>query len=108
MTHRRFAAFTLGLVLAGMLSSLPVFAAEKAAAPAAKVNLNAATAAQLEALPGVGPALAARIVEHRQKSGGFKSLQELMAVKGIGEKSFAKLEAHLTLGEPASRGAASK
>jgi competence protein ComEA len=56
----------------------------KKAAPAGKVNLNTATAAELTALPGVGAKLAARIVEHRQKVGGFKSTQELMNVKGLG------------------------
>jgi competence protein ComEA len=53
-------------------------------------------------LPGVGPKLGARIVEYRQKSGGsFKSVQELMNVRGIGEKNFAKLQPHLTTGEAA-------
>jgi competence protein ComEA len=47
------------------------------AAPTGKVNLNTATAEELTALPGVGAKLAARIVEHRQKVGGFKSTQEL-------------------------------
>jgi competence protein ComEA len=47
----------------------------------------------------VGPALASRIVEHRQKSGAFRSTQEVMSVKGIGEKNFAKIEAWLTVGD---------
>src|SRR5262245_43882757 len=53
------------------------------ATPAGKVNLNTASASELSALPGVGEKLAARIVEHRQKVGGFKSTQELMNVKGV-------------------------
>jgi competence protein ComEA len=52
-------------------------------APAGKVNINTASAEQLTTLPGVGAKLAARIVEYRQKSGAFKSVQELMNVKGI-------------------------
>jgi competence protein ComEA len=93
---RRFLA--LGLVLAlGLAFSGAAFAAESA--PAAKVNINTATAEQLEALPGVGAKLAARIVEYRQKSGSFKTTQELMNVQGVGEKSFAKLQPHLTVGE---------
>ena len=56
------------------------------------LNLNAATEAQLEALPGIGAATAARIVEYRKKNGGFKKVEDLMNVKGIGEKSFLKLK----------------
>ncbi len=48
--------------------------------------------AQLQALPGVGAATAKLIVEHRQKNGGFKKVEELMNIKGIGEKSFLKLK----------------
>lgn len=63
-----------------------------AAAPAA-VNLNSATLEQLQELPGVGLATAQRILEYRQKSGGFKKVEELMNIRGIGEKSFLKLKA---------------
>ncbi|MEZ5318625.1 MAG: helix-hairpin-helix domain-containing protein [Vicinamibacterales bacterium] len=64
------------------------------------VNLNTASAADLEKLPGVGPAMAARIVEYREKNGGFKKVEELMNVKGIGEKTFLKLKPQLTVSPP--------
>ena len=64
-----------------------------AAAAPAPVNLNVATVADLQKLPGIGPALAARIIEYRQKNGGFKKIEELMNVQGIGEQSFLKLKA---------------
>jgi competence protein ComEA len=64
----------------------------------APLNLNAATEAQLEALPGIGAATAARIVEYRKKNGGFKKIEDLMNVKGIGEKSFLKLKPLVTVG----------
>ncbi len=64
----------------------------------APVNLNTATAAQLESLPGVGPAGAKRILEYRQKNGSFKKIEELMNVKGFGEKSFLKLKPYITVG----------
>jgi competence protein ComEA len=71
--------------------------AKAEAAPAAPLNLNTATVAQLQALPGVGAATAKLIVEHRQKNGGFKKVEELMNIKGIGEKSFLKLKPMVTV-----------
>ena len=68
-------------------------------APAAIVNLNTATTAQLAALPGVGDKAAQRIVEYRDKNGGFKKIEEPMNVKGFGEKSFLKLKPHITVGD---------
>jgi competence protein ComEA len=69
-------------------SAAPAKAKADASAP---VNLNSATSAELQALPGVGPALAARILEYREKNGGFKKIEDLMNVRGIGEKSFLTL-----------------
>lgn len=68
------------------------------AAGASLVNLNTATAADLEALPGIGPATAKRILEYREKSGPFKKLEELMNVRGIGEKAFLRLRPLVTIG----------
>jgi competence protein ComEA len=68
-----------------------------AATAAAPLNLNTATSAQLESLPGVGKSMADRIIEYRQKNGGFKKAEDLMNVKGIGEKSFLKLKSMVTV-----------
>ena len=75
--------------------------AKAAAAPTQTVNINTATVQQLEALPGIGPSTAQRIVTYREKNGPFKKLEDLMNVQGIGEKSFLKLRPHLTLGAQA-------
>jgi competence protein ComEA len=75
-------------------------AAAKAAKPAAAgtvVNINTATQAQLESLPGLGAKAAERILEYRQKNGLFKKVEDLMNVKGIGEKSFLKLKPLLSV-----------
>ncbi len=66
--------------------------------PLTMVNLNTATSAELETLPGIGAKVAARIIEYRQKKGPFKKIEELMNVQGVGEKSFLKLRPQLTVG----------
>lgn len=61
-----------------------------------KVNINTATAEELdEKLTGVGPAIAARIIEYRDSVGGFKSIDEIKNVSGIGEKIFEKIRASI-------------
>jgi competence protein ComEA len=62
-----------------------------------KVNLNTATTEQLQTLPGVGPAMAKSILEYRTKVGKFSKIEELMNVKGIGEKRFQQMKERLTL-----------
>ncbi len=100
MNRNRIAA-ALAFVLAFTLSSGLALAAKPA--PTGKVNINTASAQQFTTLPGVGEKMAARIVEYRQKQGGFKSVQELMNVKGLGEKNLAKLQPYLTTGEAAAK-----
>jgi competence protein ComEA len=99
-------------VLSALLVAACLFAASPAAsaqskppsskppaAPSVVVNLNTATVSQLATLPGIGETAAQRIVEYRDKNGGFKKVEELMNVKGIGEKSFLKLKPLVTLGD---------
>ena len=60
-------------------------------AAADKLDLNQATVEELDTLPGVGPAIARRIVAFREKNGAFKRIEDLMNVRGIGEKTFLRL-----------------
>lgn len=62
------------------------------ASPAAPVGLNTATAEQLDELPGVGPVLAQHIIDYRTEHGGFRSVDELREVNGIGDKRYADLQ----------------
>jgi competence protein ComEA len=87
----------LALLVAG-----PSFAAEEQH----KVNLNSAGAQELTSLRGIGQKTAAAIVEYRESHGPFKSIDDLVEVKGIGEKLLASLRDHVTVGETASAGAA--
>lgn len=64
-------------------------------AAAAAIDLNRADVTELDALPGIGPVLAARIVEHRRRHGPFRHNEELLAVPGIGPRLLARLQPHL-------------
>jgi competence protein ComEA len=65
--------------------------------PRGKLNLNTASEAQLQLLPGVGPAKAERIVAWRKKNGGFRRVADLRKVKGFGYKTLRKLEPFLAV-----------
>ena len=65
--------------------------------PGTRLNLNTATPAELEALPGIGPALAKRIVEYREAHGPFATVDDLLAVSGIGPAKLAQLRPYVTV-----------
>lgn len=98
---------TLAALILGFAIALAAAPAEAQTAPppqagkaAAAINLNTATVAQLQELPGIGVRTAERIVEYREKNGGFKKIEELMNVRGVGEKSFLKLKPLITVTPP--------
>ena len=91
---------TLLVILAmAAVSTVSLGAAEKQAAGGADklININTADAGQLVNLQQVGPKMAQRILEFRKSNGNFKRTQDLMKVKGIGEKVFAKLQPLITI-----------
>lgn len=61
------------------------------------MNLNAATVADLETLPGIGPALAQRIIDYRTEHGGFRRVEDLQQVSGIGPKKYEAIKDHVTV-----------
>jgi competence protein ComEA len=68
-----------------------------AAAPAGVVNVNTATAEQLQLLPRIGASVAQRVIEYRKENGKFGTLDDLMLVRGIGESTFAQLKPYVSL-----------
>lgn len=63
----------------------------------ARVNINTASAEELERLPGIGPALAARIISYREQYGRFRRAEHLIMVRGIGDKRFRRLRIFITV-----------
>lgn len=62
-----------------------------------KININLATEAELDTLPGVGPSTASKIVSFREKSGNFKKIEDIMNVPGIGESKFENMKDFITI-----------
>lgn len=89
---RRGSAPTPAAASAGTAGSAPV----PGAPPAQPISLSTATVEQLDTLDGIGPTLAGRIVAYREAHGGFRSVDELRQVDGIGDKRFASLRKAVT------------
>jgi len=93
----------IAAIAAIALSAAAAGAQGRATAPkatataAAPVNLNTATMDQLATIPGIGVKTAERIIAYREKNGGFKKIEDLMNVQGVGEKSFLKMKPLITV-----------
>ena len=91
------------MLICWFLLLLPIghlLAGSAAKAPKEPVNLNTATATELMQLPRVGAKTAARILDYRKAHGPFQRPEEIMLVKGIGEKAFLRLKPHIRTREP--------
>jgi len=80
-----------------MLAALALATGTPAAAAEGKVNINTAGIEELSLLPRVGDVIAARIIEFREANGAFEATEDLMLVKGIGERTFELMEPHVGL-----------
>jgi competence protein ComEA len=108
MITRILMAAILGIAVSAAVASAqnkattPKAGASVTATAIGPVNLNTATVEQLATIPGVGPKMAERIIDYRQKNGGFKKVEDLMNVSGVGEKSFLKMKPLITVSAPKS------
>ncbi len=93
-------ALLIGLAL-GLIVS-PIVSAQTAAKAGDKVNINTASLAELEKLPRIGPQIAQRILDYRKENGNFKKVEDILKVRGIGEKVFEQLKDLITVGAEAA------
>ncbi len=100
---KRLAAKTLliGLVLG--LVVYPLASAQAAAKSGDKININTASLEELQKLPRIGPQIAQRILDFRKENGNFKRIEDILKVRGIGEKVFEQLKDKITVGEAANK-----
>ena len=87
------------ILCAAMVPAALEAAPANESAPPVRVDLNQASADELTVVPGIGQAMARRIVEFREANGPFKRIEDLMKVRGIGEKSFQKLKPYFKIGK---------
>src|ERR1700733_4413537 len=105
MSQRAALAFALLLVgLAGfeLLTATTLFPATKKP-PAHPIDINSASSAQLQEVPGIGPATADKILQMRKSYGAFKSVDDLLSVRGIGAKRLEKMRKYLVAGHAVPR-----
>src|SRR6267378_4255450 len=100
---RRFPIRLLSIFLfLGLIFSASVDAGKKKP-PAKPLDLNTATSEELQQVPGIGPATADKILQMRKSYGAFKSVDDLLAIRGLGPKRLEKMRKYLTVGKPNSK-----
>src|SRR5271155_4893366 len=105
MASRPLALRRLAILFLCLFLCPAVFAKKKP--PAAPIDLNTATSEQLQQVPGIGPSTADKILQMRKSYGAFKSVDDLLAVRGIGPKRLDKMRKYLVVGKaPATKSAA--
>ena len=94
------AAFVLVAIVAAAGGNSPAATNPAVKEKAELVDINSASAADLEKVPGIGPSLARRIVEFRDKNGPYSTVEDLLKIQGIGEKSLSHFREYLTANKP--------
>lgn len=100
--RRIFVARIFFALLALTLATIPAALAKKKP-PAHPININTASSADLQQVPGIGPSTAQKILDTRKSYGAFKSVDDLLAIRGIGPKKLEKMRKYLTVGKPPTK-----
>jgi comEA protein len=105
MTYLQFSPLPIrrAIAVVWLLTALALAGETSAATkkpPLKPVNLNSATSEELQEVPGIGPATADKILQMRKSYGPFKSVDDLVAIRGIGKKRLDKMRKYLTIGKP--------
>jgi competence ComEA-like helix-hairpin-helix protein len=99
----RFSLFRFSLLFLFLsLICAPAVLGAKKKPPLKPVNINSATSEELQQVPGIGPATAEKILQMRKSYGAFKSVDDLLAIRGLGQKRLDKMRKYLTVGKPAA------
>jgi competence protein ComEA len=90
--------FSLLFLSLSLICAPPVLGGKKKP-PLKPVNINTATSEELQQVPGIGPATAEKILQMRKSYGAFKSVDDLLAIRGLGQKRLEKMRKYLTVGK---------
>jgi comEA protein len=101
MTRLAAKMLLIGLVLGLVVS--PLLSLQATAKSADKININTASLEELQKLPRIGPQVAQRILDYRKENGSFKRVEDILKVRGVGEKMFSQLKDLITVGDAANK-----
>ena len=99
--RRRHSVHFCGILALALSLAPPALAKKKP--PAHPININTANSADLQQVPGIGPSTAQKILDTRKSYGAFKSVDDLLAIKGIGPKRLEKMRKYLIVGKPTTK-----
>src|ERR1700688_2035235 len=103
MLGRRHSVMHVLVAILALAFATPSAVLAKKKPPAHPININTATATDLQQVPGIGPSTAQKILDTRKSYGAFKSVDDLLAIKGIGPKKLEKMRKSLTVGKPPTK-----